>query len=80
MTIGTTTVWTSSLAPGQLFRSREEEEAEEHEQKIMPRLVVKQVLMHEGRVDADDEAVIDKIVANLGELWNVRGFVSLRIG
>lgn len=78
MTIGTTTVWTSSLAPDQLFRSREE--AEEHEQKIAPRLVVKQVLMHEGRVDADDEAVIDKIVANLGELWNVRGFVSLRIG
>lgn len=78
MTIGTTTVWTSSLAPGQLFRSREE--AEEHEQKIMPRLVVKQVLMHEGRVDADDEAVIDKIVANLGELWSVQGYVKPQIG
>jgi hypothetical protein len=71
MSIKSTTVWQSSHS-AQFFATREH--AEEFEAKIVPRLAISAVLQHEGRVDSDDDAIIDKIVAALGELWGVRGF------
>jgi hypothetical protein len=73
MTVQTVTCYFSDLDPSRTpFLNYND--CREYEQKKVPRQAVAEILRHEGNVNYDDDDVIDKIVAKLGELWSVRGF------